>query len=33
MTTMKAVATATTVVVNVYPLFALAMVRDKIERR
>jgi hypothetical protein len=33
MTTMRAAATATRVVVNLYPPFPMAMVRDKIERR
>jgi hypothetical protein len=32
-TTMRAAATATTVVVNLYPIFLLAMVRDDRERR
>jgi hypothetical protein len=32
-TTMRAAATATTAVVNLYPIFPLAMVRDDRERR
>ncbi len=32
-TTMRAAATATTAVVNLYPIFLLAMVRDDRERR